>query len=505
MKAAPKLSEIKEYQDYKDQTVDDACLYKFIQLAAIIGTWEFNLENNTLHWSDVTKEIHEVDLDFVPNVEEGINFYKKGYCRDKITELFTKCITEHESFDIELQIVTAKGKIKWVRAMGYAVLSNGVATSVRGAFQDINDKNKLLKSISLKEEQFRKTFEFAGIGMALVNLKGKWIKVNKSLCNILGYSKKELMSFAYNEITYWDDYAINTHTFENLITGKAKVVEIEKRFIHKKGAVIFTFISVSLVRTDDGKPLHYVYQIKDITKSKRAEEENKRLLEVSEKQNSRLLNFAHIVSHNLRSHYSNLHMLTDILKADEPASTENNVFPLIEQAISHLGETVNHLNQIVILKKEASKNTDTIHLKKLVENSLSGVNALIIDTNVEVNVKINAKMTITGVPAYLDSIFNNLLTNAIKYRVPERPLKIKISAKELDKNVIIKFSDNGSGIDLNLHKDKIFGMYKTFHHHENSRGLGLFITKNQVEAMDGEISVDSTINKGTTFFITLKK
>lgn len=108
-----------------------------------------------------------------------------------------------------------------------------------------------------------------------------------------------------------------------------------------------------------------------------------------------------------------------------------------------------------------------------------------------------------GVPAYIDSLFFNLLSNAIKYRDPERDPIITISAKRKNKEVEICIEDNGLGIDIELHKDRLFGMYKTFHKHKDSKGIGLYITKNQVEAMNGTIKVESTVGKGTKFLISL--
>ena len=108
------------------------------------------------------------------------------------------------------------------------------------------------------------------------------------------------------------------------------------------------------------------------------------------------------------------------------------------------------------------------------------------------------------IPAYLDSILFNLISNSIKYKRPDAAPIINISAQQTTDFVKITVSDNGLGIDLNLHKKKIFGLYKTFHKHQEARGLGLYITKNQVEAMNGKINVSSKINGGTTFTIHLK-
>jgi signal transduction histidine kinase len=122
----------------------------------------------------------------------------------------------------------------------------------------------------------------------------------------------------------------------------------------------------------------------------------------------------------------------------------------------------------------------------------------------ELNSK-NKFVNLNVIPAYLDSILLNLITNAIKYRSLEKESYLKITSSENENYFIISFEDNGLGLNLKKHKEKLFGMYKTFHKNLNSKGLGLFITKNQIEAMDGKIEVESEENKGSTFKIFFPK
>lgn len=96
-----------------------------------------------------------------------------------------------------------------------------------------------------------------------------------------------------------------------------------------------------------------------------------------------------------------------------------------------------------------------------------------------------------------------MFTNGIKFHRPDVDSYVKVSCSKKDSFLVIQFEDNGVGIDLSLHSEKLFGMYKTFHDHVESKGLGLFITKNQVEVMGGKIEIESEVNKGTTFTIYL--
>jgi signal transduction histidine kinase len=103
----------------------------------------------------------------------------------------------------------------------------------------------------------------------------------------------------------------------------------------------------------------------------------------------------------------------------------------------------------------------------------------------------------------MESILQNLLTNSLRYSHPDRQAIIKCYTLKDRGNIYLIFEDNGIGIDLERHGDKVFGMYKTFHHNPDAKGIGLFITRNQVEALGGTINVESTVNVGTKFTIML--
>ena len=109
------------------------------------------------------------------------------------------------------------------------------------------------------------------------------------------------------------------------------------------------------------------------------------------------------------------------------------------------------------------------------------------------------------IPAYLDSIVLNLFTNSLKYSSPKRRPLIEITAEKRENTISVSFKDNGLGIDLTRNRDKLFGMYKTFHRNKDAKGIGLFITKNQIEAMNGKIEVESTVDIGSTFKIYFGK
>lgn len=146
-----------------------------------------------------------------------------------------------------------------------------------------------------------------------------------------------------------------------------------------------------------------------------------------------------------------------------------------------------------------------VYLTKAIENTKQNIEALIEEKEAIIEVDVSESHVVNAVPAYLESILLNMFTNALKYSSPDRQLVLKLKSSIIDNKVMLEFSDNGLGIDLKRHGDKIFGMFKTFHRHKDAKGIGLFISKNQIEAMGGSISVRSKVDVGTTFTMVFEK
>ena len=243
----------------------------------------------------------------------------------------------------------------------------------------------------------------------------------------------------------------------------------------------------------------------NISKLKNTEAELSNIMILTQEQNARLKNFAHIVSHNLRSHSSNLGMLLDLFKKDHPELVEDTIISLLDRASDNLAETIEHLNEVVLVNTTVSDNLKPVCINQSLEKVIDSLSAIIRRENVKIQNNVAKESFIKGIPAYIESILLNFITNAIKYRSQEREAEVNIYTEESSEYIKLIIEDNGLGIDLKKNGRKLFGMYKTFHQHKDSRGIGLFITKNQIEALGGKVEVESIINQGTKFKIYLKK
>ena len=243
--------------------------------------------------------------------------------------------------------------------------------------------------------------------------------------------------------------------------------------------------------------------IRDITDYQENLDRIKQLLSTQEKQNEKLLNFTHIVSHNLRSHTANMQGILSLLKMDEPEIFNNPYVDLIKTSAENLNETIANLNEVLDMSFGEPDEKRSVNLHKTVDKAIKSISTLAQDAGVSLYNEIEEEIIVESIPAYLDSIVLNILTNGIKFHRPNVDSYVKVTCTIQDSFIAIAFEDNGVGVDLSLHREKLFHMYKTFHGHVESKGLGLFITKNQVEVMGGYIDVTSEVNKGTTFTIYL--
>lgn len=367
-----------------------------------------------------------------------------------------------------------------------------------------------MKSLFPKEsfpdsyDSLEKIFNNTYNGIVILTLDGDWIKVNDSICDLLGYTKHELFNMKIENIIYRDDLGVHATKYDRLMQGKINRYRVRQRYFHKDGSVIWFLISVSLITTLEGRPSQMIWQFSDITGRKLNQDKLKLMLRVVREQNDRLTAFADIVTHNLRSHSGNLSTIKQFLVEEFSWLKENENFSLLDSAIDNLEETVSHLAEVAKIKPVEEAKLEILNLRKYVEKAIYNVAAIAKNTNTIIVNDINENVYIKGVPAYLDSIILNFLTNAIKYRSEDRSPQVKLTSCNEKGYVILKIADNGMGIDLDKYGDKLFQLYKTFHTNRDSVGLGLFITKNHIESMGGKVEVSSEVGVGSEFLIYLK-
>ncbi len=239
----------------------------------------------------------------------------------------------------------------------------------------------------------------------------------------------------------------------------------------------------------------------DITDRKLMEEKQAALVKQFSAQNTQLIDFCAIVSHNLRAPLVNISMLVDCLEETKDPEEHSLLISKLKPVIENLQFTFNELVESIQIRQDLEVTTEDVCLKECVRRTVTGLQTEISRLDAEITTDFEAVSMINYAPQYLNSIFHNLVSNSLKYPHPDRQPEIHLkTARENDK-ITLSIKDNGLGIDLVKHRNNFFKIGKVFHRHPNAKGFGLFMTKTQVEAMGGRIWVESTPNVGSTFFI----
>ncbi|MEO0506154.1 MAG: PAS domain-containing protein [Bacteroidota bacterium] len=466
---------------------------------AKVGSWEYNLTTEKLSWCKTTKEIHQVPLDYEPTVAEAIEFYKQGYSRNRISMLFHKVLQDGSSFNERLQIVTKRGEERWIASGGKPIVKNGKITKIFGTFQDIHEQVITEKRTKESEQLLTTLIDNLPINVFIKDKDSRKILVNKAECEYLGTTPKELIGKTDFEL--YDKDIAQISRDEDLEVMRSLTPMLGKQTLGvKKDGTLTHFLTSKIPLLDvDGKAYALIGMSMDITNLKQKEEQLHNLINVTAIQNKKLINFAHIVSHNLRSHSANFSMLLDFLVNEKDANEQQRIIKMLTSAADNLMDTLENLNEVVEISTNINLDKKSLNLLEHVERVEQNLSAFIEKNTVSIALDIDPKLKVKSVPAYLESIILNLMTNAVKYREPERESKIELKAVKENNHVVFSVTDNGLGIDMQRYGNKLFGMYKTFHNHKDARGLGLYIIKNQIEAMGGNIQAESTPGKGSTF------
>ena len=236
---------------------------------------------------------------------------------------------------------------------------------------------------------------------------------------------------------------------------------------------------------------------------KRQQELERTSKELSDRCND-LMQFNYIVSHNLKSPLAGITGIAQLLQMEGTTPEEKE--SLVEHifgAVTKMNTTIQDLNSILESTSSSKSRKEPVFILLLLDNVKNALQKQIEDTGAILHIDIDDKASeLTTVKVYLESVLYNLVSNAIKYHAPGRTPEISISALRNRKNIIITVADNGVGIDLKKHQKQLFGLYKRFNSTVEGKGLGLYMTKLQIEAMDGKIEVESEPGKGTKFIIT---
>ncbi len=431
-----------------------------------------------------------------PNYNEEI--WKKHW-NDLIITHAATIITKHKKKDGSLMDIEKK-----IRLLDY----NGILLNC-SFVTDITEKKKIEERLKLLEKVVTETNQSIVIADATEGNDTPIIYANGAFTKITGYSIEEVKGmnphFLHKDIDVRDDDGRNImrSAIKNYVPWKIEIINTKKNGEHYwadiSGFPVF----------DNGKGVysHWVAIQSDITKRKEDELERKQLIKQLTKHNLELKQFSFITTHNLRAPLTNLLSICKLIKTDKITDTRTLKLINAFKASTHdLNDTLNDLIKILIVKEDIDIVTENLDFSQILQKIKTTIHIKLNEVGVFIEEDFSDIPFINFNCLYLESIFLNLLTNAIRYRHQDRQPIIKIKTKkEEDGRVQLIFSDNGIGMNMELIKGKIFGLHQRFHNNAEGKGMGLYLIHSQITTLGGTIEVESEEEVGTTFTIYFKQ
>ena len=476
------------------------------------GIWEWDVRTGLVVWDEKMYEIYGLSKDLPINYE---TWAKMVVPQDlPLAEAYIKSVIASKAPGLaDFRITLPDGSLRYIHAAAGNVLNDaGEVVSVIGVNIDVSKYKEGEEALRLSDERFSSAFEYAAIGMALVSLDGRWLKVNQALCDLFGYSVEELSGKVFHEITHADDMELIRTKSRQLLDGEMNFCKLEQRFIHKEGRLVWAQVSVSLLRDKQNKPLYFISQIEDISEIRLAMSRQRELTEKAQAAERAKSDFLAVMSHEIRTPMNGVIGMTGLLLDTGLNAEQRNLAETIRTSGDSL---LGLLNDILDFSKieagHLSFEERNFDLRKLVEDAMEMMAGQAQAKGIELigGVDPEVPTKVRGDPGRVQQVLTNLIGNAIKFtKSGEVALHATALAKtETELYVRFEIKDTGIGIRPETQAQ----LFQPFMQADSSTsrkfggtGLGLAICKRLAESMDGGIGVESKLGEGSMFWVTFR-
>lgn len=491
---------VNDITEKKRQEIENAKAQEFLlQTGEIgkIGGWEYDMATRRLRWSAQTYKIHELPPFATMTREKAMTFFTRD-SRKKVRQALLACMEHGKAFDLPVALHTARGNLLQVRAIGKPEYRNGRIVRLYGVIQDVTEQFKIRDQLTRNTELMRLFFDTIDMGYAVMDKEGKVNFINRKAQEIVDHGK-----------------VIGRNIFEvfPMLEGSTFHARVRQCMAQQAPVSFSYYLPVPdkwyeflLAPMQDGSISIFT---RNITESKKMQRElrkaNEQLSSLNKylvNQNKQLEDFAHITSHNLRAPIANLKALMQIMNDTDSEEEKGLYNSMFQEVIRNIDETLNDLIEIVQIRKDLNVERERLLFEERLQKVKDILFVDIETSGIDLTTDFNEAPDILYPKIYLDSILQNLLTNAIKYRRPGVRPRLHFHSRIEEGCVVLTAEDNGVGIDMERYGAKLFGFRKTFHKNKDAKGIGLYITKSQIEAMGGSIRAESRIGTGTKFIIT---
>ncbi|HTG55174.1 MAG TPA: PAS domain S-box protein, partial [Niabella sp.] len=503
--------------------IEDKKRYKIIfdNSLAIICTHD--LQGNILNVNPYATSVFQYTYDEL--IGKNIADLVPEKIKNQIQLQYLDNIKTNPTAEGELSIVARDGGVRHLLYKNYLFSNTEGERYVIAFAQDITERMHTKADLRASEKTFATYFNLSGTGMAVVSPEGKWNAVNDALCKMLEYTRKEFYQLTFQDITYPKDLNRDLDLMQKVLDNQSDNYSIEKRYVTKSGMVRWMLLTTSVVRDDAMQPLFFISQLVDISARKALTNELKtKNIELNSAQ-ERLLNkvreleeISHAIAHNLRGPAKNINLLTKVLLAKCGSVTDSEDATELAETftIEELASLIDAIGLSMTNNLEALLNIAEIRLNRELpidecdfESTIEEVIRQLTGDVLGKNITIQRKLTVRKIhypQHYLESILYNLVSNSIKYRNLISAAEIQISTISGENDtIVLQVSDNGVGIDMRKFGDKVFKLNQVFHEGRDSRGVGLYLIKTQIESLGGTIEVESNVNEGSTFTVVFSK
>lgn len=457
-----------------------------------LGGWSFNLGTQQPTWTDAVCDIHELPHGDVPNLEQALNFYTSEY-REKIATAVQQASELGLPFDLEAKIVTAKGRLCWVRAIGQAVRStNGEIVALQGALQDITESKEASEQIRRLAESQATIFESITDGFFTVNKKWVITFANQKAEQLIGFSRSEAVGKNFWEV-FPQLIDSEFHRQYHAALESDTTASFEAFFTPRN-----LWLEVNAYPSEEGLAVYF----RSINKRKQAEKERDESIAELKRSNRELQDFAFVASHDLQEPLRKIQMFSDRLL--------HNVQRFNEREQDYLRRMENAANRMQTLIRDllsfsrvstGAQPFQKCNLNHIVDEVLIDLEAVIAESNAQIEVSVLPP--VIGDPSQLRQVLQNLLSNAVKFRRPNiNPVVCIYAGKLSDQGWCLTVEDNGIGFQQK-YADRMFLPFQRLHSRKDytGTGIGLAVVRKIIERHEGRVEAESKFGSGATFRI----
>ncbi len=407
----------------------------------------------------------------------------------------------------------ADGSLVWITINAEPVRdAEGRVTSVVSSFFDVTARRAAELALRESEERFRKTFDHAGIGMGIVGLDGRWLRVNRALLEILGYSEAELLARTFRDVAHPDDIDGDLRELRRLVDGHVSHYQHEKRYLHRAGRVVWIRLTGALVRDGGGAPVHFVMQIEDVTDRKQAAERLAAYADRLAEKNRELQDFAHVASHDLQEPLRKIQAFGDRLDQRAGPRLEPEERDYVARMRAAAARMSALIDALLAYSRVGSQPRAfaPVSLDRVLREALQDLEFRLERTGGKVEA--GPLPEVSGDAVQLRQLFQNLVGNALKYHRPEAPPLVRVSAAPAPDGALrasgpaweIRVEDNGIGFEPR-HAEAIFGVFHRLHPRDRyeGAGVGLAICRRIVERHRGAVRAEGRPGEGSVFTVVL--